>query len=97
MPNCRVDRLEAEVVLSVENVTRKLEVFPIVVDRVLNASREVLERVPRDVLTVLVACWSTEKLLHVIVEKDERPSLKSVPTVLIPTRRVLVSKPANVL
>ena len=83
--------------LRVENVVRKLEVFPIVVESVLNAMREVLESVPTDVLTLLTASWRMEKLLHVIVEKDERPALKSVPTVLMPTRRVLVSKPAKVL
>ena len=88
--------MEPVVVLRVENVMRKLEVFPIVVDRVLSPAKVVLERIPRDVLTELTDSCRIEKLLQVSVEKEDRPALRSVPTELIPTRRVLVSNPANV-
>ena len=83
--------------LRVENVVRKLEVFPIVVDNVLSPDKVVLERIPRDVLTELTDSCRIETLLHMSVEKEERPALKSMPTELIPTRRVLESWPTNVL
>lgn len=92
-----MEKLDPVVVLRVEKVVKKLEVFPIVVESVLKAVREILDNSPRDVLTLLTACWVIEKLLQVMVEKEENPDLRSVPTELIPTRRVLESWPTNVL
>jgi len=94
--NCRIEKLEDVAVLRVEKVSKKLDVCPMVVDNVLKEERERLERSPTLVLTELTATCVIEKLLQTIVENEERPSWSAVPTLLIPTRRVLVSNPTNV-
>ena len=95
-PNWSVEKFDAVVVLRVENVVRAFDVCPMVVESVLKEMREMLDRVPREVLRELTATRVIEKLLEVIVEKEENPERRSVPTLLIPTRRVLVSYPRNV-
>jgi hypothetical protein len=95
-PSCVIKKLDAMDVLSVEKVVKKLDVVPIVVERVLNPIRTTLESAATPELTELTATCKIEKLLQVIVEKEENPERKSVPTVLIPTRSVLVSWPTSV-
>ena len=78
----KLKKLQPTVVLTVENVRRILEVWPMVVESVLKDSMPILENMPIPVLKELTASWVTEKLLPMVVDSVDCPRTIVLPRLL---------------